>query len=182
MRFLHTADWHVGKTLKGAQPARRAGAGAPRDRRASPASTRSTPCSSPATSTTPRRPSPQAQQLVVRTLLGLAARPAPRSSRSPATTTTRPTLDAYRPLAGAAGHHAGRHGAHGRAAAASSSSPPGRPASGRRVAVLPFLSQRYAVRAAELVAQHPGGEHRRLRPAAARHPGARSPRASATTR
>ena len=94
---------------------------------------------------------------------------ASRSSRSPATTTTRPTLDAYRPLAGAAGitlvgsvRTADRGGVVEFTARST----------GERatVAVLPFLSQRYAVRAAELVRAHPGGAHRRLRPAAARHP------------
>ena len=48
-------------------------------------------------------PSAEAQQLVVQHPARLCARPASRSSRSPATTTTRATLDAYRPLMGAAG-------------------------------------------------------------------------------
>ena len=97
-------------------------------------------------------PSAQAQQLVVRTLMGLA-----RDAEVIAIAGNHDhpaILDAYRPLAGAAGitlvgtvRTADRGGVVEFTARST----------GERatVSVLPFLSQRYAVRAAELVANTP---------------------------
>ena len=72
MKFLHTSDWHVGKTLKGRSRLDEQKAGpAPRSS-ASPRRIRSTRSSSPATCTTPPRRRAEAQQPVIRTLLALA--------------------------------------------------------------------------------------------------------------
>ena len=80
------------------------------------------------------------------------------------------TFDAYRPLAG--GRRASRWSARCARPTDGGVVEFTARSTGERatVAVLPFLSQRYAVRAAELVGADPGGEHRRLRPAGARHP------------
>jgi DNA repair protein SbcD/Mre11 len=152
VKFLHTADWHVGKTLRGrdrldeqrAVLAEIAGlaeanqvdavlvAGDVYDRSA---------------------PSAPAQQLVVQALL--------RMRRSGAEVIViagnhdhGPTFEAYRPLMGVAG-----------ITLAGTVRPPDRGGVVRftarsdgadtQVAVLPFLSQRYAVRAAEIVANTP---------------------------
>ena len=72
VKFLHTGDWHVGKAHAGAQPGRRAPGRAGRDRGDGRRPSRSTPCWSPATCSTPRRPSAESEQIVYRALLGLA--------------------------------------------------------------------------------------------------------------
>jgi exonuclease SbcD len=152
VKFLHTADWHVGKTLKGrdrldeqkAVLAEIAGiaeahqvdavlvAGDVYDTSA---------------------PSAPAQQLVIATLL--------RMRRAGAEVIViagnhdhGPTFEAYRPLMGAAG-----------ITLAGTARTPGKGGVVRftarsdgadtQVAILPFLSQRYAVRAAEIVANTP---------------------------
>lgn len=152
MRLLHTADWHVGKTLKGRsrldeqrdvlreivqitraeQPDAVLVAGDLYDSAA---------------------PSAAAQQLVVNALLALAGTGA-RVIAIAGNHDSSATLDAYRPLA----EHAGitlvgavRTAERGGVVRFTARS------TGEQVviAVLPFLSQRYAVRAAELVNHTP---------------------------
>src|SRR4051812_6159765 len=152
MRFLHTSDWHVGKTLKGrprldehravlreiVQVARREQvdavliAGDLYDSAA---------------------PNAAAQQLVVGALLALADTGA-RVIAIAGNHDHAATLDAYRPLAEHAGitlvgavRPADRGGVIRFRARTT-----GEPVT---VAVLPFVSQRYAVKAAELVSRTP---------------------------
>jgi exonuclease SbcD len=152
MRFLHTSDWHVGKTLKGRsrldeqrdvlreivqiaraeQPDAVLVAGDLYDSAA---------------------PSAGAQRLVVDALMALAGTGAEVLAIA-GNHDHAATLDAYRALAGAAGitllgavRPADRGGVI-RFAARSTGEPV-------TVAALPFLSQRYAVKAAELVGQTP---------------------------
>ena len=154
MRFLHTADWHVGKTLKGRsrleeqEQVLREIVGVARAREVDAVLVAGDLYDTAA-------PNAAAQQLVVRTLLGLA-RDGVQVVAIAGNHDHGPTLDAYRPLAGAAGitlvgsvRTADRGGVVELTAR-----------SGERatVAVLPFLSQRYAVRAAELVGRTPA-EH-----------------------
>lgn len=152
MRLLHTSDWHVGKTLKGhsrlneqrevlreivavvraEQPDLVLVAGDLYDSAA---------------------PGAAAQQLVVQALLALAATGAEVVAIA-GNHDHGPTLDAYRPLAGAAGitlvgsYRPADQGGLLEFEARSTGEPV-------RLAVLPFLSQRYAVRAAELLAATP---------------------------
>jgi DNA repair protein SbcD/Mre11 len=152
MRFLHTSDWHVGKTLKGRsrldeqrdvlreivqiaraqQPDAVLIAGDLYDSAA---------------------PSAGAQRLVIDALMALAATGAEVLAIA-GNHDHAATLDAYRALAGAAGitligavRPADRGGVI-RFEARSTGEPV-------VVAALPFLSQRYAVKAAELVGQTP---------------------------
>ena len=107
MRLLHTADWARRQVPK--QPARRAGAGAARDRRRTRGG-RGTRGRRPVRQ---RAPSVPAQQLVVRTLLALAGTGAEviAIAGNPAT-----PLPGRLPAAGRRGRdHPGRLGAHGRA-------------------------------------------------------------------
>src|SRR5829696_6585247 len=98
-------------------------------------------------------PTAEAQQLVVRTLLALRGTGAEVVAIA-GNHDHAPTLDAYRPLADAAGitlvGRVRRPDAGGVVAFTARST--GEPV---RVAALPFLSQRYAVRAAELLAHTP---------------------------
>src|SRR4051794_13977939 len=143
MRILHTADWHVGKTLKGRsrldeqERVLREIVGIARAHEVDVVLVAGDLYDTAA-------PPAAAQQLVVRTLLGLA-----RDAHVVAIAGNHdhgPTLDAYRPLAGAAGitllgsARAADQGGLVELTAAST---------GERatVAVLPFLSQRYAVSA-----------------------------------
>jgi exonuclease SbcD len=152
MRLLHTADWHVGKTLKGRsrldeqeavlreivaiaraeQPDAVLIAGDLYDSAA---------------------PGASAQRLVVRTLLALAGTGA-KVVAIAGNHDHAATLDAYRPLADAAGItlvgavRGPDQGGVLRFRARSTDEPV-------VLAVLPFLSQRYAVRAAELVTDTP---------------------------
>jgi exonuclease SbcD len=151
MRLLHTSDWHVGKTLKGRsrldeqEQVLREIVGIAREHEVDAVLVAGDLYDSAA-------PSAQAQQLVVRTLMGLA-----RDAEviAIAGNHDHPAMvDAYRPLAGAAGitlvgtvRTADRGGVVEFTARST-----GERAS---VAVLPFLSQRYAVRAAELVTNTP---------------------------
>jgi exonuclease SbcD len=152
LRFLHTSDWHVGKTLKGhdrlpeqrevlAEIVRIAG-----DRQVDAVLVAGDLYET-------ATPGAEAQQLVVGTLLALRETGAQVIAIA-GNHDHAPTLDAYRPLAGAAGitlvGRVRRPADGGVVAfdAASDSSPV-------RVAALPFLSQRYAVRAAELLANTP---------------------------
>ena len=170
MRFLHTADWHVGKTLKGRsrldeqEQVLREIVGIARAHEVDAVlvagdlyDTRGADRPTPRSSSTARCSGWRSDGVEVIAIAGNHDHAA--------------TIDAYRGVREGRRDHAGRHGAHGRATAASSSSPPGRPASARRSPCCRSCRTRYAVRAAELVARHPGRAHQRLRPAAARHPG-----------
>ena len=153
MRFLHTADWHVGKTLKGhirldeQEQVLREIVQIARDHEVDAVLISGDLYDTAA-------PSAAAQKLVVRTLLGLAQDGiqviAIAGNHDHAA-----TLDAYRPLAGASGITlvgAPRRAAEGGVVefrARSTQEPV-------TVALLPFLSQRYAVRAAEIIANTPG--------------------------
>jgi exonuclease SbcD len=152
LKFLHTADWHVGKTLKGrdrldeqrAVLAEIAGIAEANEVDAVLVAGDVYDLSAP---------SAPAQQLVVQALL--------RMRRAGAEVIViagnhdhGPTFEAYRPLMGVAG-----------ITLAGTVRPPDRggvirftarsDGADTQVAVLPFLSQRYAVRAAEIVANTP---------------------------
>lgn len=153
MRFLHTADWHVGKNLKGhsrldeQEQVLREIVRIARDHEVDAMLVCGDLYDSAA-------PAAVAQNLVVRTLLGLADDGievvAIAGNHDHAA-----TLDAYRPLAGAAGITlvgTPRRAAQGGVIefqARSTSEPV-------TVAMLPFLSQRFAIRAAEIIANTPG--------------------------
>ncbi|HEY0935001.1 MAG TPA: exonuclease SbcCD subunit D [Trebonia sp.] len=152
MKFLHTADWHVGKTLKG------------RDRFDEQRAVLSEVAALAESHQVDAvlvagdvydlsAPSAQAQQLVVQTLL--------RMRRTGAEVIViagnhdhGPTFEAYRPLMGVAGItvvgtvKSPDRGGIMRFKARSDGAD-------TQVAVLPFLSQRWAVRAAEIVANTP---------------------------
>jgi exonuclease SbcD len=152
VKFLHTADWHVGKTLKG------------RDRldeqRAVLAEIAEVAEANQVDAVLVAgdvydlsAPSAAAQQLVVQTLL--------RMRRSGAEVIViagnhdhGPTFEAYRPLMGEVGITlVGQYKSSGKGGVVRfTARSDGAPA---QVAVLPFLSQRYAVRAAEIVANSP---------------------------
>ena len=152
MRILHTSDWHVGKTLKGhsrldeQERVLREIVGIARAHEVDAVLVAGDLYDTAA-------PSAQAQQLVIRTLMGLARDGIPVVAIA-GNHDHAPTVDAYRPLAGAAGitlvgqvRTAERGGVVEFTARST----------GERatVAVLPFLSQRYAVRAVELVTRSP---------------------------
>jgi DNA repair protein SbcD/Mre11 len=152
MRFLHTSDWHVGKTLKGHSrlPEQQAVLGEI-VRLAAEHEVDAVLVAGDLYETA--SPTAEAQQLVVRTLLALRATGAEVVAIA-GNHDHAPTLDAYRPLADAAGitlvGRVRRPDDGGVVAfrARSDGSPV-------RVGALPFLSQRYAVRAAELLAHTP---------------------------
>lgn len=152
MKFLHTADWHVGKTLKG------------RDRLeeqkavlneiagiAEAENVDAVLIAGDVYDTS--APSAPAQQAVVQALL--------RMRRAGAEVIViagnhdhGPTFEAYRPLMGVAGitiagaYRSAERGGVVRFTAKSDKAE-------TRVAIIPFLSQRYAVRAAQIVANTP---------------------------
>jgi DNA repair protein SbcD/Mre11 len=152
VKFLHTADWHVGKTLKGrdrldeqkavlAEIAAIAGAnGVDAVLLAGDVYDSSAPSAS-------------AQQLVVQTLLAMR-RAGAEVIVIAGNHDHGPTFEAYRPLMEVAGitvcgtYHSPDRGGVVRFAARSDGADV-------QVAVLPFLSQRYAVRAAEIAAKTP---------------------------
>lgn len=155
MRLLHTSDWHVGKTLKGhsrldeQEQVLREIVAIAREHEVDAVLIAGDLYDTAA-------PSAQAQQLVIRTLMGLA-RTGAEVIAIAGNHDHAPTLDAYRPLAGAAGitlvgsvRTAERGGVVEFTARSTGET--------ATVAVLPFLSQRYAVRAAEIVAKTPA-EH-----------------------
>lgn len=153
MRFLHTADWHVGKTLKGRsrldeqEQVLREIVAISREQQVDAVLVAGDLYDTAA-------PSAEAQRLVVRTLMGLASGGTQVVAIAGNHDHAR-ALDAYRPLAQEAGItlvgevRTAEKGGVVRFTARST---------GERVtvAVLPFLSQRYAVRAAELVARTAG--------------------------
>jgi DNA repair protein SbcD/Mre11 len=152
MRLLHTSDWHVGKTLKGhsrldeQEQVLREIVGIAREHEVDAVLVAGDLYDTAA-------PSAQAQQLVIRTLMGFA-RSGAEVIAIAGNHDHAAALDAYRPLAGVAGITlvgAVRSAERGGVVEFTARS------SGERatVAVLPFLSQRYAVRAAQLVANTP---------------------------
>ncbi|MHA6784248.1 exonuclease SbcCD subunit D [Pseudonocardia saturnea] len=155
MRFLHTADWHVGKTLKGhsrldeQEQVLREIVAIARAQQVDAVLVAGDLYDTAA-------PSAEAQKLVIRTLMGLANTGAQVIAIAGNHDHAR-ALDAYRPLASEAGItlvgevRTAEKGGVVRFAARSTGEPV-------TVAVLPFLSQRYAVRAAELVTRT-AGEH-----------------------
>ncbi len=152
MRFLHTSDWHVGKVLRGhSRLAEQQAVLAEIVALAASHEVDAVLVAGDLYETA--SPTAEAQQLVVRTLLALrdagAEVIAVAGNHDHA-----PTLDAYRPLASAAGVTLVgrvRRPSEGGVVAFTARSD-GSPV---RVAALPFLSQRYAVRAAELLAHTP---------------------------
>lgn len=151
VRILHTADWHVGKTLKGVsrldeqEQVLREIVGVARAQEVDAVLVAGDLYDSAA-------PSAAAQRLVVRTLMALAADGQRQVVVIAGNHDHAATLDAYRPFADAAGITL-----VGSVRAAGSGGVVTFGAAGERatVAVLPFLSQRYAVKAAELVARTP---------------------------
>jgi exonuclease SbcD len=152
VKFLHTADWHVGKTLKG------------RDRldeqRAVLAEIVGVAEANQVDAVLVAgdvydlsAPSAAAQQLVVQTLLRLR-RAGAEVIVIAGNHDHGPTFEAYRPLMGEVGitlvgqYKSPDRGGVVRFTARSDGAPV-------QLAVLPFLSQRYAVRAAEIVANSP---------------------------
>lgn len=163
MRFLHTADWHVGKTLKGhsrleeQERTLREIVRVAREHEVDAVLVAGDLYDSAA-------PSAPAQKLVVRTLMALAGAGAKvvviAGNHDHAA-----TLDAYRPFAGAAGITlVGSIRSAEQGGVVEFVARTGEPVT---VAVLPFLSSRYAVRAAELVtntpAEHTGAYDQQLR-------------------
>jgi exonuclease SbcD len=162
MRFLHTADWHVGKTLKGhsrldeQEQVLREIVRVVREQELDAVLVAGDLYDSAA-------PSAPAQKLVVRTLMALAGTGAEviviAGNHDHAA-----TFDAYRPFAGAAGITlVGSVRSAEQGGVVQFTARTGEPVT---VAVLPFVSSRYAVRAAELVANTPAEHTGRLRPAA----------------
>ena len=164
MKFLHTSDWHVGKTLKG------------RSRL-----DEQTAVMKEIVEITRREvvdavliagdlyetsaPSATAQQLLVHTLIALRDTGAEVIAMA-GNHDHAATFDAYRPLMAAAGIHLlgqPRPATHGGVVTFTARS------TGERinVAVLPFLTTRYAVRAAEILtgtpAEHASGYDRQIR-------------------
>jgi DNA repair protein SbcD/Mre11 len=152
LKILHTADWHVGKTLKGRDrlEEQKAVLAQVADIAEQQAADLVLVAGDVYESAVPSAP---AQQLVVRTLLRL------REAGAEVIVIAGnhdhgPTFEAYRPLMGLAGitlAGAARPAARGGVVRVRARST-GEEA---QVAVLPFLTQRYAVRAAEIVAQTP---------------------------
>jgi exonuclease SbcD len=153
MRFLHTSDWHVGKTLKGHNRLDEQTAvlgeivGIARREQPDAVLIAGDLYDSAA-------PSAAAQKLVVNALIALAGTGA-RVFAIAGNHDHPATLDAYRPLAEVAGITL--VGAYRPASSGGLITFTAR-STGETVnlAVLPFLSQRYAVRAAELVSGTPG--------------------------
>ena len=151
VRVLHTADWHVGKSLKGLsrldeqEQVLREIVRVTREQEVDAVLVAGDLYDSAA-------PSAAAQRLVVRTLMALARTEAQvvviAGNHDHAA-----TFDAYRPFAGAAG--VTLVGSVRTAETGGVVEFTSRGGERATVAVLPFLSQRYAVRAAELVAQSP---------------------------
>jgi len=152
VKFMHTSDWHVGKTLKGRdrleeQRSVLAEIAAIAEEEQVDAVLVAGDVYESAT------PSAQAQQLVVQTLLRFRQAGAEVIAIA-GNHDHGPTFEAYRPLMGVAGITlvgAARPADKGGVVRFQARS------SGEdvQVAVLPFLTQRYAVRAAEIVTQTP---------------------------
>jgi len=162
MKFLHTSDWHVGKTLKGRNRfEEQEGVLAEITRIAVQHDVDAVLIAGDIYENA--APTAHAQKLVVRTRMTLARRGIEviliAGNHDHAA-----TLEAYKPLLDAAGIHV--YG-HARAAANGGVHRFTAKSTGEavNVAVLPFLSQRYAVRAAEIIANAPSenvGEYDQL--------------------
>ena len=153
MKLLHTSDWHVGKTLKGRSRLDEQKAVLGRDRRAGDQQHEVDAVLIAGDLYENVAPTAEAQQLVVRTLLQLA-RAGIEVIAIAGNHDHGPTFEAYRPLMGVAGirlfgqaRSADQGGAHRFTARSTGEQ--------AVVAVLPFLSQRYAVRAAQLISNTP---------------------------
>jgi exonuclease SbcD len=155
MKFLHTSDWHVGKTLKGrsrlAEQAQVLGEIVEIARREA---VDAVLIAGDLYETS--APSAEAQRLVVHALIQLRKSGAEVIAMS-GNHDHAGTFDAYRPLMAAAGIHLlGQvRPAHDGGVISFVARSTGEPVN---VAVLPFLSTRFAVRAAELLTQTPA-EH-----------------------
>jgi exonuclease SbcD len=151
VKFLHTSDWHVGKVLKGHDRSA--------EHRAVLAEIVDIACEHRVDAVLvagdlyeSAAPGAEAQASVVRTLLGLRATGAEVVAIA-GNHDHAATFDAYRPLMKIAGIHLiGSIGAAGDGLVAFKARSTGEPV---RVAALPFLSHRYAVRAADLVSRTP---------------------------
>ncbi|ALC18344.1 exonuclease SbcCD subunit D [Streptomyces pristinaespiralis] len=152
MKFLHTSDWHVGKTLKGRNRLEEQ-AGVLREITQIAVGNDVDAVLIAGDLYENAAPTADAQRLVVRTLLQLAKQDievvliAGNHDHGA-------TLEAYKPLMDIAGIHvygqarpAAKGGVHSFRAKSTDERV--------NVAVLPFLSQRYAVRAAEIIANTP---------------------------
>ena len=151
MKFLHTSDWHVGKTLKGRNRLDEQRAviaqiiGIAREHQPDAVLIAGDLYDASA-------PSADAQQLVVQALLALRDTGAQVIAIA-GNHDSAATFDAYRPLMGAVGiTFVGSVRTADRGGVVSFNAR----STGERVnvAVLPFLSQRYAVRAAQLIAAY----------------------------
>jgi DNA repair protein SbcD/Mre11 len=152
VKFLHTADWHVGKTLKGRDRL---------DEQKAVLAEIATIAEANGVDAVlvagdvydSSAPSAPAQQLVVQTLLAMR-RAGAEVIVIAGNHDHGPTFEAYRPLMGIAGitlagaYRSPNKGGLVRFAARSDGADV-------QVAMLPFLSQRYAVRAAEIAANTP---------------------------
>ena len=152
MRFLHTSDWHVGKTLRGRS--RLAEQSAVLAEIVDIASREQVDAVLIAGDLYDSSvPTPDAQRLVVRTLLDLAATGA-RVVAIAGNHDNAKTFDAYSPLMDAAGISmlgTFRRPDNGGVLAFTTRST----GESVRIALLPFLSQRYAVTAADLIGATP---------------------------
>jgi len=151
MKFLHTADWHTGKTLKGRDrlDEQRAVLGEI-VRIAEEQQVDAVLIAGDVYDST--APSAQAQQLVVRTLLSLEKTGAEVIAIA-GNHDNAPTFEAYRPLMGAAGITlvgAARRPDKGGVIRFRT-----RAGEDVQLAVLPFLTPRYAVKAAEIMTNTP---------------------------
>ncbi len=147
MKFLHTSDWHVGKTLKGRhrldehKQVLAELVGQARAHAVDAVLISGDIYDSAA-------PSPDAQRLVVRTLLTLA-QDGIEVVAIAGNHDNAGTFEAYRPLMDVAGIHLyGQARPRDRGGVRSFT----RNGETANVAIIPFLSQRYAVRAAQLIA------------------------------
>ncbi len=155
MKFLHTSDWHIGKTLKGrSRLAEQANVLKEIIDIAHSASVDAVLVAGDLYETS--APSAEAQRLVVHALIELRKTGAEVIAMA-GNHDHAGTFDAYRPLMAAAGIHLlgqARQVSSGGVVSFHAKST-GEPVN---VAVLPFLTTRYAVRAAELLTQTPA-EH-----------------------
>ena len=155
MKFLHTSDWHIGKTLKGrSRLAEQAEVLKEIVKIANDDAVDAVLIAGDLYETS--APSAEAQRLVVHTLIELRKTGAEVIAMA-GNHDHAGTFDAYRPLMAAAGIHLlgqARPADNGGIVSFNAKST-GEPVN---VAVLPFLTTRYAVRAAELLTQTPA-EH-----------------------
>ena len=151
MRFLHTSDWHIGKTLKGHNRLAEQSAvldeivGIVRQNEVDAFLLAGDIYDSAA-------PSAEAQQLVVRTLLEIRNLGVPVVAIA-GNHDHAATFDAYRPLMNEVGiHFVGTPGANSHGTVEITARSTGESAV---IATLPFVSQRTVIRAAEIVANTP---------------------------